>query len=159
LNSQKPRVVFDCMVYLQAVVRETSPAAACLRLAEARQLELFVSRKILAEVQDVLTRNYIRQKFDSITDEKIAQFLSRVRKASTLIKKTSAHFNYQQRDPKDEPYINLAIEVEADYLVSRDKDLLDLMNWNQETGRDFQKKYRFLTVATPEAFLSEMEKK
>ncbi len=145
------------MIYLQAVVRGTSPAAACLRLAEARQIELFVSRKILAEVQDVLSKDYIRQKFDSITDEKRAQFLSRVRKASTLIKKTSEHFNYQRRDPKDEPYINLAVEVEADYLVSRDKDLLDLMDWNQETGREFQKRFRFLTVVTPETFLNKME--
>ncbi|MFN0108874.1 MAG: putative toxin-antitoxin system toxin component, PIN family [Blastocatellia bacterium] len=157
LSIQKPRAVFDCMVYLQAVVRETSPAAACLRLAEAHRTELFVSRKILAEVQDVLSRDYVRQRFDSITDEKCAQFIRRVRKASTLLKRVPERFDYQQRDPKDEPYINLAVEVEADYLVSRDNDLLDLMNWNQEAGREFQKRFRFLTVVTPEVFLAKVE--
>jgi predicted nucleic acid-binding protein len=29
------------------------------------------------------------------------------------------------RDPKDEPYLNLAAHVEADFLVSRDPDLLE----------------------------------
>ena len=66
------------------------------------------------------------------------------------------HFTYP-RDPDDEPYLNLAIEVSADYLISRDNDLLDLMNWNQEAGRDFQKRFRFLKIVTPEEFLRVME--
>ena len=32
------------------------------------------------------------------------------------------------RDPKDEPYLNLALAAGARYLVTRDKDLLDLMS-------------------------------
>jgi predicted nucleic acid-binding protein len=55
-------------------------------------------------------------------------------------------------------FINLAIKVRADYLVSRDKDLLDLMDWSREAGRDFQKRFRFLKITTPEAFLDEIEK-
>ena len=31
------------------------------------------------------------------------------------------------RDPDDEPYLNLAIAVSAEYLVTRDNDMLDLM--------------------------------
>ncbi len=153
----KPRAVFDYMVYLQAVVRETSPAAACLRLAEDRQIHLFISRKILTEVQSVLCRDYIRQRFDSITDKKTSQFLNRVRKASKLVKFIPDHFDYQERDAKGEPYINLAVEVQADYLVSRDNDLLDLMNWGREPGREFQKRFRSLRVVTPEVFLEELK--
>ena len=33
-----------------------------------------------------------------------------------------------ERDRKDEPYLNLALEARARYLVSRDRDLLDLMS-------------------------------
>jgi predicted nucleic acid-binding protein len=61
------------------------------------------------------------------------------------------------RDPKDEPYINLAIEVSAAYLISRDNDLLDLMKWNQEEGCEFQKRFRALRIVTPEGFLCVME--
>ena len=62
------------------------------------------------------------------------------------------------RDPKDEPYINLAIEMKADYLVSRDHDLLDLMKWDKEEGREFQKRFRFLKIVTRESFLAAVEK-
>jgi predicted nucleic acid-binding protein len=53
--------------------------------------------------------------------------------------------------------LNLAIEVEADYLVSRDNDLLDLMNWELEEGRAFQQRFHFLKIVTPVEFLKVME--
>jgi len=159
MNAEKPRVVFDCMVYLQAAARGLSRARACLRLAEIRQIHLFISRPIVAEVQDVLSRDRIRQRFDALTDESVAIFLDRVRKASRLIKTVPKRFDYQERDAKDEPYINLAVEVQADYLVSRDNDLLDLMRWDRDAGREFQKRFRFLKVVTPEVFLDEMKKR
>ena len=37
------------------------------------------------------------------------------------LRRVPQHFTYP-RDPKDEPQLNLAIEVKADYIVSRDKD-------------------------------------
>lgn len=40
---------------------------------------------------------------------------------------------------------------------SCNNDLLDLMNWNQETGREFQKRFRSLKIVTPEEFLRVME--
>ena len=46
MKGGKPRVGFDCIVYWQAVVRETSSAAACLRLAETHHVYLFI--KIVA---------------------------------------------------------------------------------------------------------------
>ena len=55
------------------------------------------------------------------------------------------------RDPDDEPVLNLAIHVRADYLVVRDKDLLELA-----TDRDFRLLYSFLKIVTPAAFLQEL---
>lgn len=157
MSDGKPRVVFDCMVYLQAAAREASPARACLRLAESHRIDLFISRKIMAEVQDVLSRDRIRQRFDALTDQSVAIFIDRVRKAASLIKTVPKRFSYEERDVKDEPYINLAIKVRADYLVSRDNDLLDLMSWHTDAGRDFQKRFPFLRITTPEDFLDEMD--
>jgi predicted nucleic acid-binding protein len=52
------------------------------------------------------------------------------------------------RDPKDEPYLNLAIAAEARYLVSFDNDLLDLMD-----DPDFRQRFPQLTILDPPAFL------
>ncbi len=58
-----PKVVFDCMVYLQAAAREESPAAACLRLAENHLVQLFVSSDNLDEIEDVLSRQTFERGF------------------------------------------------------------------------------------------------
>ncbi|MBL8191862.1 MAG: putative toxin-antitoxin system toxin component, PIN family [Acidobacteria bacterium] len=158
MSAQKPRIVLDCMVFLQAAAREKSPARRCLRLAEEHKVQLFISRKIIAEVREVLSREKIRRRFDALTDESVAVFIERVCQAADFVRTAPDHFDYSKRDPKDEPYINLAIEVAADYLVSRDNDLLDLMDWNREAGREFQKRFRFLQIVTPEDFLSKMDK-
>jgi predicted nucleic acid-binding protein len=55
-------------------------------------------------------------------------------------------------------YINLAVEVEADYIVSRDKDLLDLMNDYTDEAKEFRQRFRPLKVIEPLEFLKEMRK-
>ncbi|NOT59348.1 MAG: putative toxin-antitoxin system toxin component, PIN family [Acidobacteria bacterium] len=157
MNAQKPRIVLDCMICLQAAAREQSRAAACFRFAENHLVQLFISRAILKEVEDVLSRDYIRAHFQTLTDESVAMFLERLRYAAEFVRMVPRHFNYERRDVKDEPYINLAVEVEADYLISRDRDLLDLMSWRQEAGREFQKRFRAMRIVTPEDFLLAMQ--
>jgi predicted nucleic acid-binding protein len=46
-------------------------------------------------------------------------------------------------------YINLAIVGNATYLVSRDKDLLDLMTTSTDIARQFRSRYPFLRIMTP----------
>ena len=138
--------------------RRESAAAACLRLAENHHVQLFISRAIIKEVENVLSRDYIRARFKTLTDESVQAFIARLREAADLIRVVPRHFKYEHRDVKDEPYINLAIETQAHYLVSRDNDLLDLMKWEKEDGREFQKRFRFLQIVTPEKFLAAVEK-
>lgn len=154
MSTEKPRIVLDCMVCLQAAAREESAAAVCLRLAENHHVQLFISRAIIKEVENVLSRDYIRARFKTLTDESVQSFIARLREAADLIRVVPRHFKYEYRDVKDEPYINLAIETRAHYLVSRDNDLLDLMKWENEEGREFQKRFRFLQTVTPENFLA-----
>ena len=158
MSSERPKVVFDCMVCLQAAAREESPAAACLRLAENRIIRLFLSRPILREIRDVLSRPEIQARFSELTEETVDSFVERLRKSSALIEPVPRRFDYP-RDVDDEAYVNLAIEVEADFLVSRDKDLLDLMKWTTQDGREFQKRFRFVKILDPVEFLREISQR
>ncbi len=153
-----PKAVFDCMVYLQAAAREESPAAACLRLAENNLVQLFVSSDILDEIRDVLSRPKIRVRFSELTDETVTAFVGRLRKTDELVESVPRRFAFS-RDVDDEPYLNLAIEVQADYLVSRDNDLLDLMKSTTVDGIDFRKRSPFLRILNPVVFLREIEQK
>ena len=60
------RVVFDCMLVLQAAARPAGPAAACIALVEAGQVELCLSAEVLAEFHDVLLRPRLRRRFNAI---------------------------------------------------------------------------------------------
>lgn len=146
-------VVFDCMLFLQATANRRSPAARALDLLDEGKIELFVSRAILKEVRDVLSRPELRESLPGLTDDSVAALFSRLASKATLVKNVPRVFTYP-RDPKDEPYINLAVAAEADYLVSRDSDLLDLMRWDTTEGRDFQRRFHHLKILDPINFLT-----
>lgn len=148
-------VVFDCMIFLQATANRKSIAARALDLIDSGEITLFISRRILKEVRDVLNRPEVREGLPGINDESVEALFARLKKRAVLVKAVPEVFEYP-RDPKDEPYINLAIAVDASYLVSRDTDLLDLMRWDKEDGRDFQRRFRGLRIIDPLAFLNEV---
>ncbi len=149
--------VFDCNVYLQAAAREKSVAAACLRLVEQGLVRLYVSDEVLAEVEDVLYRPEIITHFIALTDEVIEAFVLRLQKNAQMLRLVPGQFSYS-RDPDDEPYINLAVEAKADYLVSRDRDLLDLMTAYSLEAKEFRQRFRPLRVIEPLAFLQEVRR-
>lgn len=147
-----PRAVFDCMVFLQGAARETSPAKACLNLVEKGIVELCLSRTILSEIKDVLTRPETQKKFPSLTLAVVEEFLHCITTQSVLHLNVPEEYKFA-RDPKDEPYINLALIARANYLVTRDTDLLDLMNESMDEGRAFRFRYPFLIILDPVTFL------
>ncbi len=127
------RVVFDCMIYLQAAAKPLGPAAALLELVEESQIELCVSHPTLNELRDVLNRPILRKKFPSLTDELVTAFIKRVHECSVLVDNVPEVFAFE-RDPKDAKYIDLALASQSKYLVSRDKDLLDLREHGSPLG-------------------------
>lgn len=141
--------VFDCMVFLQAATSDRGAAFACLEFVEVGEVALSISPTILAEIRDVLTRPAIRKRLPSLTDERIELFLQKIATVATVVADAPGAANYLLRDPDDLPYLDLAIAVDARYLVSRDKDLLDLMNDAGFVGRFPQ-----LQIVEPASFLN-----
>lgn len=156
INEKKPRVVFDCMIFVQAVLSDTGPAATLLDLLETESFTLFVSVEILNEVQDVLSRLKLRASKPSLSDERIEAILKRVTQKATSVEKVPHKFTFS-RDPKDEKHINLAVEAKADYIVSRDSDLLDLMTGYTDECKEFRQRFRPIRVIAPVEFLRRIE--
>ena len=142
------RVVFDCMVFLQASTRPQVPAARLfIDHVEGGDLALYVSDAILDEVRHVLGRPQIRAKNPSLTDEAVEEFFDRIGQVAQKIENVPASFTLAC-DPDDGPYLNLALAAATDYLVTRDQDMLDLM---QDAG--FRSRYPALIILTPVALL------
>jgi uncharacterized protein len=147
-----PGAVFDCVVFLQAAARETSPAGACFRLLIEATITLYVSPEILTEISEVLRRPKLRQRFKTVTPERVDAFLRELQNRAVLLNAVPEVFTYP-RDPDDEPYVNLAVAARARYLVTWDKDLLDLANDATAEGSAFQQRFPDLRIVDPVAFL------
>ena len=156
MTGETPRVVFDCMIFVQSVLSDTGPSAHLIDLLEAGAFTLFVSRASLDEVRDVLARPKLRAAKPALTDELVEAFLVRVSRYSTLIKQPPTVFFYP-RDPKDEKYVNLAVAAKAAYIVSWDTDLLSLMTGHTYECKDFRRRFRPLQVIGPVEFLRLLE--
>jgi putative PIN family toxin of toxin-antitoxin system len=145
-----PRAVFDCMVFVQTIANAKGPAAACYELARVGKVVLYISPAVIAEVAEVTARPKLRKKLTAMTAEAVEAFLQDVIAHAVMVSDVPARFSYA-RDPKDEPYLNLALASDATHLVSWDKDLLDLMS-----DLAFRQQYSRLAVIDPPAFLREI---
>ena len=154
--SRGPKVVFDCNIYLQALIKEAGPAVSCLALFENGTIELYVSEALLTELRDVLTRPKLQQQYSRLTEERADLLIANLRQRAKLLKAVPRIFQYS-RDPKDEPYLNLAIAAGAAYLVSRDDDLLDLMTGITPECKEFRQRFRRIRIIDPVAFLKDVE--
>lgn len=108
------------------------PPAALLELVEVGALELLVSDACIEELREVLTRPSLQRKFPSLSISSVQDFLDRIQ-ACSVYSVNIANIFVLDRDPKDAKYVDLAIATKADFLVTRDKDLLDLRNPIQTT--------------------------
>jgi putative PIN family toxin of toxin-antitoxin system len=152
----EPLVVFDCVVFLQGLIKESGPAVTCIERFEQGRIALAISPDVLTELNDVLSRSSLRQSFPLLTEDKAERLIQLLLLKGTLFRNVTKRFELP-RDPDDEPYLNLAIEAGAQFLVTRDRDLLDLMLWDTEEGRNFQSRFRELRILDPVAFLREIE--
>jgi len=149
-----PRVVFDCNLFVQGIANRNSPARKALRLFFNGDISLFVSEPIIREVRDALNRTEIRRQLPGINDRIVNAFLTKFEAKAILIANVPEEFHYEC-DRDDEMYINLAID--AAYLVSLDKDLLDLMTTSTDIARQFRSRYPFLRIMTAAGFITAIE--
>jgi len=119
---------------------------------------VFTSEEILREIRDVLSRPKIRARFKTITEIRVEGLFQRLEMKAYFVPHVPRIFSYP-RDPKDEPYINLAVAADADYIVSRDNDLLDLMTGHTDESKEFRQRFRPLRVIDPLTLLGQVKKR
>ncbi len=109
----------------------------------------------MAEVQDVLARPRLLRKYPQLASPRVAMFLARVAELAQLIEPVPEVLSYP-RDPKAQPYLDLAIAADADFLVSRDQDLLDLQASDSEFGHELRRCAPQLTIRGPVELIRRM---
>ncbi len=139
--------VFDTNILLQAALSDSGPACACWDFVEAGSVRLWATQSTLAELEDVLTRPKVNRRFTSAQRDRVESLLIAFRKHILVVAPPEVHFHLE-RDADDEIFVNLAIVLKAEYLVSRDRDLLNL---REDSAFSFQ--FPNLQIVTPVGFL------
>ena len=98
-------------------------------------VEIFTTKEVLDELAEVLKRDFL------YNEEEIKNILERVLQFVTLVT-SSKKLDIVKEDPDDNKIIECAIESNADYIISYDKHLLKL------------KEYENIKIITPEEALS-----
>lgn len=151
-SADRPRVVLDCNVIIQAISNESGPAGQVLGLLEENRIQVCVSRAVLKELRAVLQYPAVRRLLRGLDDDRIDAFLKQFIFRATLVRRVRHVFDFP-RAVQDEPYIDLAAAARADYLISRDRDLLSLSTDRSLLGKQFRQRYPRLRVLDPVAFL------
>lgn len=152
MSQDKIESVFDCNIIWQSFFFPKGVSAKCKKLVDDEVITLFLSAEVLEEMREVMTRPEFLAKFETVTETMIEKYLEQLAKKSVFIRSVPKKFTLS-RDQDDEPYINLAIETEADYIVTRDNDLLDLMTGFDVESKEFRQKTRPLKIVEPLEFL------
>jgi len=108
------------------------------------QLRLIVSSGLLDELQDVISRPRMRRWFDARDGEDMVSALANL---ATLVEPRTVVTAC--RDPDGNYLLALAESANADFLVSRDEDLLVLARWKRTTicsPHDFLRQLRELQI-------------
>lgn len=128
----------------------------CFEAVREEKVIIYVSPETLLEIRDVLQRPNLIARFPNTSLGQIDVFLDEILSFAIEIKNVPPKFQYL-RDIDDISYINLAIEANADYIVSRDNDLLDLMTDFTDEAKEFRQRFRPLKVIEPLEFLRIIE--
>ena len=119
------RVVIDTNTWISRLLLSDSvPARAVDRALQ--EAEVLVSEASIEELADVLSRDKW-DRYLSIAERQ--EFLRRLYRVTTMIPVLSEVEDC--RDPKDNKFLALAFDAQADYLVTGDRDLLVLNPWRE----------------------------
>lgn len=131
---------------------KAGPATAYIELIEDNRIRLVMSEAILSEIKDVISRNDLKKLSPYLTDEKAEALIDLILEKAEFVEDVERRFTYS-RDESDEPYLNLAIQTRAVFLVARDRDLLDLATDHTDEAKEFRRNYRHLRIIEPVEFL------
>lgn len=130
------KIVIDTNILISGVFFGGAPGLLIEEIIKPA-FEVYASQEIVEEYQDTVTE-VIKKKQGHLREDALSYFISKldIIEASTEVSVC--------RDPDDNKFISCAIDAEALYIVSGDKDLLDLKEYEgiqMITAADFVEKY------------------
>jgi len=119
------RVVIDTNVLVSRLLLPDSIPAQAVRKAR-REGRLLVSEATMYELADVLSRRKL-DRYVSLENRK--QFIRELRRVAELI--PIIQIVRECRDPRDDKFLEVALNGRADLIVTGDQDLIAINPWRE----------------------------
>jgi putative PIN family toxin of toxin-antitoxin system len=133
------RIVLDTNLFVSALLKPGSNPDIILHLVKDEKVLLLMSDSICHEISRVLTYPKIRKRL-TVSDEELKNFVQLLG-AVAIITPGTLNLPPIDADPDDTKYLVCAVEGHADYIVSGDHHLTDLVM------------YRGIRIVTPVDFI------
>jgi putative PIN family toxin of toxin-antitoxin system len=137
------RAVLDANVFVSAVLSPAGAPAQVLTAWREERFQLVISEAILEEIERVFQYPKI-VKYHRWSEERLRSFLDDLRHLAIVTPGTLT-LTVIHDNPPDDRYLECAVEGEAAYIVSGDRHLLDLGE------------YQGIQILTPRAFLEALQ--
>ncbi len=123
------RVVLDANIYISALIKPSSyPGLLLKTLIENSKYEIVLSQDILEELKRAVFYPKVR-KYIKKSDQEIFMWFDALVVRAYLAVCLFSHDPIVEEDPDDDKYLIAALESSARYLVSGDKHLLNLQEY------------------------------
>jgi putative PIN family toxin of toxin-antitoxin system len=142
--------VFDTNIFFQSILVESGPAGECVKLIDEGRVQIYLAPQTIDEIKDVISRPALVKKYPVLTTDRARIVLRSLATKAIFFAQVPDIFKLD-RDPDDEILVNLAVAAGVSYLVTRDQDLLDLMD-----NEEFRDKFPNLNIITPVGFLEKV---
>jgi putative PIN family toxin of toxin-antitoxin system len=153
MTPSPPNVVYDCNIFVQALINLNGPAARCVQKAREGYVVLFASLYVLAEIREIHLKTPAKYR---ITAEQTDELARAIASFATIVADVPEVYRHPY-DPDDSHYVDLALRADARLIVSRDRHLLMLADLAREEGREFHARFPSLRILDPVQLLRELE--
>lgn len=143
------------MVFIQ-IVASKGTSYRCFQRVLDGQRTLLMSKEVMNELQDVLYRPELRRKLPGLTEERATALIHHISELAEHVEPVLSFMRFPP-DPRDEPYLNLAIGGKAQELLTRDKALLKLTNPAEPLRNQLHALHPNLRLLEPERFLENLD--
>ncbi len=147
------RLILDTNIVVRGFINLQSSSGKILRACQRRQVIPLLSRAILSEYRDILRRPIILESYPELEHARVRDAIERLIYVSEFHRRIRTRFLFP-RDPKDSPFLELAIAGSATHLITTDKDMLSLAGGRDDASKRFRQRTGTRLVR-PEDFISE----
>jgi len=133
------KIVLDTNIFISGTFW-SGDSAKILRLIESREVILVTSSEIIEEYNRILFSDEMKEKVDFHSEK--TQAVQKITQLALFVQPT-VKLNVVKDDPDDNKFIEAAVAGNVQFIVSKDKHLLNI------------KKYNEIPIVLPEDFLKE----